>query len=239
MNAVLKKLKSMQDKKYLDFQANLIPNVDKSKMIGVRTPDLKKYAKELANTKYGFKFISELPHKYFDENQLHAFIISETKDFDECVLQVEKFLPYVDNWATCDQLSPKCFKKNKDKLIKYINKWIKSKKAFTVRFAIEMLMSHFLDEDYDKKYLDMVAKVNFKSIYDKVDIKLDYNKYYVEMMVAWYFATALAKQYDDAFKYIKLKKLNPWTHNKTIQKAIESFRVTESHKTVLKSLRIK
>lgn len=239
MTSIQKKLFSLQDKKYRDFQKILIPTVKSESIIGVRTPELKKLAKVLYKDKDIAKFLNDLPHKYFDENQLHAFIISEEKDFDTCISYVEKFLPYIDNWATCDQLSPKCFKKHKDKLLKYISKWIKSKKAYTVRFAIEMLMSYFLDDYFDKKYNDMVSNVKFKSKYKDIDLKQDSNKYYVEMMIAWYFATALAKQYKDTLPYIKNKKLIPWTHNKTIQKAVESFRVTEQHKKELRSLKEK
>ena len=239
MTSIQKKLFSLQDKKYRDFQITLIPTVASNSVIGVRTPELKKLAKEYYKDKDIEKFLNDLPHKYFDENQLHAFIISEEKDFNTCILYIEKFLPYIDNWATCDQLSPKCFKKNKDKLLKYINKWIKSKKAYVVRFAIEMLMSHYLDEDFDKKYNDLVSNLKFKSKYNAVDIKLDSDKYYVEMMIAWYFATALAKQYKLTLPYIKRKKLNPWTHNKTIQKAIESYRISEQHKKELRYLKEK
>ena len=239
MTSIQRKLFSLQDKQYRDFQKTLIPTVASNSVIGVRTPELKKLAKEYYKDKDIEKFLNDLPHKYFDENQLHAFIISEEKDFNTCILYIEKFLPYIDNWATCDQLSPKCFKKNKDKLLKYINKWIKSKKAYVVRFAIEMLMSHYLDEDFDKKYNDLVSNLKFKSKYNAVDIKLDSDKYYVEMMIAWYFATALAKQYKLTLPYIKRKKLNPWTHNKTIQKAIESYRISEQHKKELRSLKEK
>lgn len=235
---IQKTLFGLQDKKYRDFQKVLIPTVKQNSIIGVRTPDLKKYAKELYKNENIDKFLNDLPHKYFDENQLHAFIISEEKDFDICIKQIEKFLPYIDNWATCDQLSPKCFKKNKSELIKFISKWIKSKKAYTVRFAIEMLMSHYLDEGFDEKYLEMVSKVNYKSKFKKVDIKLDPDKYYVEMMIAWYFATALAKQYKSAYTYIKNKKLFMWTHNKAIQKALESYRVSEEHKIALKKYKL-
>ena len=232
------RLFELQDKKYRDMQIKIIPTVNPDTIIGVRTPDLRRLAKELLKGDYK-SFIEDLPHKYFDENQLHAFIISGIKDYDECLDCFNKFLPYIDNWATCDQLSPKCFKKHKDKLLKYISKWMKSKKAYAVRFAIEMLMSYFLDDYFDKKYNDMVSNVKFKSKYKDIDLKLDSNKYYVEMMIAWYFATALAKQYKDSLPYIKNKKLIPWTHNKTIQKAVESFRVTEQHKKELRSLKEK
>lgn len=239
MTNIQKRLYSLQDKKYRDFQKILIPTVKQESIIGVRTPDLKKYAKELSKDTNIDKFLNDLPHKYFDENQLHAFVLSEEKDFDLCIKKIEKFLPYIDNWATCDQLSPKCFKKYKEILIKYIYKWIKSKKAYVVRFAIEMLMSHFLDNDFDNKYLEVVSKVKFKSKYKNVDVKLDPDKYYVEMMIAWYFATALAKQYKETLPYIKNNKLIPWTHNKAIQKAVESFRVSDSHKVELKKMKRK
>ena len=225
MSNYLDKLKKLQDKKYAEFQAKLIPTVDKKRILGVRTPDLRKLAKELSNDKDVDKFLDKLPHKYFDENQLHAFIVSEIKDYDICIKRVNKFLPYVDNWATCDQMSPKVFAKNKDKLIKEIKKWIK---AYTVRFGIGMLMEHYLDENFDKKYLNLVSSIKFKN----------YNEYYVEMMRAWYFATALAKQYKDTLPYIKNKKLNEWTHNKTIQKAVESYRITNKQKDELRKYKI-
>ena len=215
-----------QDMEYRDFQSKLIPNVDKSYFIGVRTPVLRKYAKELLKTGDIGVFLNELPHEYFDENQLHAFILSGIKDFGECIAELEKFLPYINNWATCDQLSPKCFAKNKAELLKYINKWIKSDKTYTVRFAIGMLMSHFLDTDFDEKYLDTVAAVKSE-------------EYYINMMIAWYFATALAKQYESTLPYIENKALDKWTHNKAIQKAVESYRITDEHKKYLRTLKIK
>ena len=214
----------LQDKKYQELQYKIIPNVDN--IIGVRTPELRKLAKKLVKENNYKSFLEELPHKYFDENQLHAFIISELKDFNECIDYTNKFLPYIDNWATCDQMSPKVFKKNKDNLLKEIKVWIKSKETYTIRFAIGMLMSYFLDEDFDKKYLELVSKIKSK-------------EYYVNMMIAWYFATALAKQYDEAIKYIENNKLDVWVHNKTIQKAIESYRITEQQKEYLRALKIK
>ncbi len=226
MNEIQKFLFENQDIGYRDFQSKLIPNVDKSYFIGVRTPILRKYAKELLKTGDINAFFAELPHKYFDENQLHAFILSGIKDFDECIKETERFLPYVDNWATCDQLSPKCFKKNKSELLKYINNWLKSDKTYTVRFAIGMLMSHFLDEDFDEKYLTTVA--NVKS-----------DEYYINMMIAWYFATALAKQYESTLPFIENKVLDKWTHNKAIQKAVESYRITDEQKVYLRTLKIK
>ena len=195
-------------------------------MIGVRTPELRKYAKELLKREDIGEFLEILPHEYFDENQLHAFIISGIKDYDKCMKEVDKFLPYVDNWATCDQLSPKVFKKHRPELLKQIKKWIKSKETYTVRFAIGMLMEHFLDEDFDIKYPEMVSKLRS-------------DEYYINMMIAWYFATALAKQYDAILPFIEKKKLDKWTHNKAIQKSVESNRITPEQKEYLKTLKIK
>ena len=217
---------SNQDVEYRDFQSKLIPNVDKSYFIGVRTPILRKYAKRFLKTGDINAFFAELPHQYFDENQLHAFILSGIKSFEECIAETERFLPYVNNWATCDQLSPKCFAKNKEELLKYISMWIESDKTYTVRFAIGMLMSHFLDDDFDEKYLSKVAAV--KS-----------DEYYINMMIAWYFATALAKQYEKTLPFIEKKVLDKWTHNKAIQKAIESYRITDEQKAYLRTLKVK
>ena len=226
---IKKELFKNADKKYKNFQKPLIPSVSEEKMIGVRTPVLKELAKninkDIKKDDIYKGFLNKLPHKYFEENQLHAFLISEIKDFDECIKDINKFLPYVDNWATCDQLSPKIFKKYKIELLKEIDKWIKSKHIYTVRFGIKILMSHFLDEDFDKKYIDIVTKI--KS-----------NEYYINMMRAWFFATALAKQYDETIKYIENNKLDKFTHNQTIKKAIESFRVSVSHKKYLSSLKM-
>lgn len=215
-----------QDVKYRDFQSKLTPTIEANTAIGVRTPVLRKLAKDYSKRQDVDDFLADLPHKYFDENQLHAFILSEIKDFDECMGKLERFLPFVDNWATCDQMSPKCFKKNHEKLLPYLNKWIKSDDIYTVRFAIVTLMSHFLDDDFDEGYLKLVS-----------DIKSD--EYYINMAIAWYFATALAKQYDKTIPYIENKTLDVWTHNKAIQKSIESYRVTAEHKEYLKSLKIK
>ncbi len=220
------KLFKLQDIKYRDFQAKLIPNIDINMVIGVRTPDLKKYAKELIKNNNYSSFLNDLPHKYFDENQLHAFIISELKDFDKCIEYINEFLPYVDNWATCDQMSPTIFKKYPDKLISNIKKWIKSKKTYTIRFGIGMLMQYYLDDNFKKEYLELIS--NIRS-----------NEYYVNMMISWFFATALAKKYDDTIIYLENNKLDTWVHNKTIQKAIESYRITDGQKEYLKSLKIK
>lgn len=222
---IRKELFNMQDAKYRDFQAKLMPTVDPEKMIGVRTPELRKYAKQLIKSGDAAEFISELPNEYFDENQLHAFIISEMKDYEECIAEVNRFLPYVDNWATCDQLSPKVFKKHRAQLLGEIKKWIKSEKTYTIRFGIGMLMQHYLDEEFKAEYPEMVAAV--KS-----------DEYYVNMMIAWYFATALAKQYEEVLPFIENKVLDKWTHNKAIQKSVESYRITPEQKEYLKRLRI-
>ena len=223
---MIDELFKLQDKKYQELQYKIIPNVDKDTIIGVRTPELRKLAKEIVKENNYKSFLEELPHKYFDENQLHAFIISEIKDYDECIGYVNKFLPYVDNWATCDQMSPKVFKKNTDKLLDEIKVWTKSKDTYTIRFGIGTLMQYYLDDKFNKKYLDIVSK-----------IKSD--EYYVNMMIAWFFATSLAKQYKDTIIYLENNKLDVWTHNKTIQKAVESYRITPEQKNYLKSLKRK
>ena len=215
----------LQDSQYRDFQAKLIPSASADKMIGVRTPVLRKLAKDLAKRKEIGGFLNDLPHRYFDENQLHAFIISQLKDYEQCMDEVIRFLPYIDNWATCDQLSPKIFRKHRPKLIDQIRKWIISDRTYTIRFGIGMLMEHFLDEDYDPAYPEMVAWIRS-------------DEYYVNMMIAWYFATALAKQYDSILPFIKNRRLDPWTHNKTIQKARESYRISPEQKEYLKALKI-
>ena len=219
-----KYLFELQDLKYRELQAKIIPNISIENIIGVRTPLLRNLAKKLVKENNYASFLDKLPHKYFDENQLHAFILSELKDYDECINYVDEFLPYVDNWATCDQMSPKVFKKNTLKLLDSIKVWIKSDKTYTIRFAIGMLMSHYLDDEFNKDYLSMVSKI--KS-----------NEYYVNMMIAWYFATALAKQYEATIPYIKNNILDTWTHNKTIQKACESYRVLDEIKIYLKTLK--
>lgn len=216
----------LADEKYRDFQAKLIPSADKDRFIGVRTPLLRSLAKRIYKETDCTEFLAGLPHKYFDENQLHAFIISEIKDFELCVEEVCRFLPFIDNWATCDQLSPKVFGKHKNELLVYIKRWIADDKTYTVRFGIGMLLSHFLDSDFDVSYLDMVSGI--KS-----------NEYYINMMIAWFFATALAKQYDTAIKYIENRTLDTWTHNKAIQKACESYRVSDIHKEYLRTLKAK
>ena len=222
---IVAELFRLQDKKYAAFQAKLIPTVEADRIIGVRTPELRTFARKLAKDEDTASFLASLPHQYFDEDQLHAFVISLEKDFDKCLDEIEVFLPFIDNWATCDQLSPKVFKKEPEKLLSHICAWIKSDKVYTVRFAIGMLMQHFLDERFDPKYADMVATIRS-------------DEYYINMMIAWYFATALAKQYDSILPYLEEKKLDAWTHNKAIQKSVESYRITPEQKAYLKSLKV-
>ena len=222
--SVYDRLKKYEDDKYKEFQAKLVPNIDSNTIIGVRTPDMRSIAKEVFGTKEAEEFLNELPHNYYEENLVHFFLIAMIKDFDECINKVEEFLPYIDCWPVCDQASPKIFKKNHNRLLPYIKKWIKSKHVYTARFAMRMLMNEFLDKDFKEEYLELVANKKGED-------------YYLKMMKAWYFATALAKQYDATIKYIENKKLDTWSHNKAIQKAIESFRVTDEHKEYLRTLK--
>ena len=223
---IQQELFALKDTKFRDFQAKLIPSVSIDSMIGVRTPQIRKMAKDYYKSDDLTGFLKNLPHKYFEENQLHAFILSEMKNIDECLLELDRFLPYIDNWATCDQLSPKCFKNNKDRLISKIDEWLESDNAYTVRFAIKSIMENFLADDFKTDYLDKVASVKRE-------------EYYVKMMISWFFATALAKQYDKAIAYLEEKRLDLWVHNKTIQKAVESYRITDEQKRYLKSLKLK
>ncbi len=217
-------LLSMQDIKYADFHAKLIPNIDRELVIGVRTPMLRKYAANLSKSEDSKVFISYLPHKYYEENNLHAFLIERIKDVDTLFFELDRFLPYIDNWATCDMLRPKVFSKHKDKLIQKIHQWLKSEHTYTVRYGIGMLLVHFLDDDFSADYLKLVS-----------EIKSD--EYYINMMRAWYFAEALAKQYDNILPYIQNRVLDDWTHRKAIQKAVESFRIADEQKMYLKTLR--
>ncbi len=215
----------LQDKKYREFQIKLIPTVDPDTVIGVRTPDLRRLAAHAGKAEDIDEFLSVLPHRYFDENQLHAFIVSGIKDFGACVEKVSRFLPYVDNWATCDQMSPRVFAKHKTELLAQTDAWLRSGKTYTVRFAVGMLMQHFLGDEFDPAFPEAVSRIVS-------------DEYYVRMMVAWYFATALAKQYDSVIPFIENKKLDEWTHNKAIRKAIESRRITEEQKQYLRRLKI-
>ena len=216
----------MQDKQYAAFQAKLTPGVPPENIIGVRVPVLRKFAKEFAKEVEVNDFVHRLPHKYYDENMLHSLLISQIKDYDECISLTDEFLPYVDNWAVCDIMSPKVFAKHKEALIEKIKIWSDSRHTFTCRFGIETLMTHYLDKDFKTEYLKIPAAVRSE-------------EYYVKMMVAWFFATALAKQWDAAIPFIEQKRLAPWTHNKTIQKAIESYRITPEQKEHLRTLKIK
>lgn len=221
---IQKELFALQDISYADFQAKLVPNIPRELFIGVRVPEARKLAKRLAKEPEISDFLTDLPHKYYDENILHALLISEIKDYDACIVEVDNFLPYVDNWAVCDMLSPKIFKKNRPALLNKIKEWSTSEKIYTGRFGIGMLMSYFLDDDFKPEYLGIPASVHS-------------GEYYVRMMIAWFFATALAKQWDATIKYIKDHRLDTWTHNKAIQKARESRRITPKQKEYLKLLR--
>ena len=222
---IRRSLFDLQDIKYRDFQAKLIPGKDTEIMIGVRTPELRKLAKQMLKREDIGEFLRDLPHRYFDEDQLHAFIVSGIKEYGKCMEELVRFLPFVDNWATCDQMSPGVFKKHKPELLAEIREWLGSEHTYTVRFGIGMLMQHFLDEDFDPAYPELVAGVHSE-------------EYYVNMMIAWYFATALAKQYNAVLPFIEGRRLDPWTHNKTIQKAVESYRISDEQKEYLKSLKV-
>lgn len=224
LDRIEKELLNMGDIKYREFSSALMPTVNADTVIGIRTPLLRAYAKKLINDGRSQYFIESLPHRYYEQNNLHAFIIEQAKDFDECIRQIEIFLPYIDNWATCDSLSPKCLRKNKPALLTKIRDWVTSPHEFTVRFALKCLMAHFLDDDFENSYLNIAASP-----------KRD--EYYINMMVAWFFATALAKQWDAAVPYIEKRKLSPWIHAKTIQKACESYRITDEQKTFLRTLK--
>lgn len=221
---VASKLKELKDDAYRDFQSKLVPNISPDLILGVRTPDMRRIAKEVFQSEGRDAFLSDLPHKYYEENLVHFFVLSMIKDFKECVDRVEAFLPYVDCWPVSDQATPKVFRKNHEKLLPYIRKWIASDHVYTARFGIRMLMNEFLGEDFKEEYLALVASKTGED-------------YYLKMMVAWYFATALAKQYDRTILYIEGHKLEEWTHKKAIQKALESFRVSDDHKEYLKTLR--
>jgi len=222
--SIYERLLSNKDEKYKDFQSKLVPNIDKETIIGVRTPQMREIAKKVFGTQEADTFIQVLPHQYYEENLIHFFIISKIKDFDECVKEVEKFLPYINCWPVCDQATPMVFKKNHAKLLPLIKKWIKSDHVYTARFGIRMLMNEFLNEDFKEEYLEIVSSKKG-------------NDYYLKMMIAWFFATALAKQYDATIKYIEERRLDPWIHQKTIQKAIESYRVSDEHKEYIKNFK--
>ncbi len=226
VNDIQQRLLALQDVQYRDFQIKLIPTIDPETIIGVRTPILRKLAKELSSTPQGETFVKLLPHHYYEENNLHAFLLEQYTDYSQTILALNTFLPYINNWATCDSLSPKSFKKNLIPLLSQIKIWLSSAHVYTVRFALGMLMRYYLDEAFQENYLALAAAIHS-------------NEYYVQMMEAWFFATALAKQYDAAIIYLQENKLDPWVHNKTIQKAIESYRLNERQKEILRRLKRK
>ena len=223
---ITKELLSLRDDKVADFTSRTIPNIDREKILGIKTPELKAIAKKYLGSDEGDKFLKEVPHKYFEEDQVHVFMLSLIKDFDRCISETERFLPLIDNWATCDQFNPKVFARHKDEIREYALKWMKSDKTYEVRFGILNLMRYFFKEDFD---INLVGRV--------VEVKSE--EYYINMMIAWYLATALAYRYDDILPILAEKRLDPWIHNKTIRKACESFRITPEQKNELKLLVIK
>ncbi len=220
------RLFELQDLAYRDFHAKLIPTVDQEKVIGVRTPALRKFAKEFGKSEEAGEFMKVLPHDYYEENNLHGFLIEGFKDYEQCICALDAFLPYVDNWATCDMMAPKVFKKHLPELEHKIDEWMASEHAYTVRYGIGMLMRFYLDEEFRVEYLAKAAAVESE-------------EYYVKMMIAWFFATALAKQYEAALPFIEERRLEKWTHNKAIQKAVESNRITAEQKKYLRTWKIK
>ena len=226
MTEIQERLFALQDPAYRDFTAPLLPNLPRETIIGVRTPALRRLAKELKQEGKAGEFLRLLPHAYFEENGLHAALLCLEKDFERCLEELERFLPFIDNWATCDGLNPDCFKKHHGELIKRVPAWLASTHTYTIRFGVGVLMNHFLDGDFRPEYLDWVAAIRSE-------------EYYVNMMRAWYFATALAKQYEAAYPFLLQRRLDRWTHNKAIQKAVESYRITPEQKADLKLLRWK
>ncbi len=227
VNEIQNEIFKLQDKKYRDFQAKLIPNINPKTIVGVRTGELRILAKQLFKQNDFSDFLNSLAHKYFEENQLHSFIISEIKDFDSCIFEVNKFLPFIDNWATCDQMLPKVFKEHKDELLEYINIWLFSENTSTyaIRFAIKNLMTYFLGTNFNLAYPNMILKIHSQ-------------EYYINMMIAWYFSEGLVKQYNSILPILENKMLEKWTHNKTIQKAIESYRLSKEQKVYLRTLKV-
>jgi len=216
----------LADDDYKAFMIKLLPTVDKNSVIGVRMPRLRALSKELWKSGGAEEFMDSLPHELYDENMLHALLICDIRDYSECIERIDAFLPFVDNWGTCDSLRPKCFAKNRDRLISDIERWISSERVYTKRFGLEMLMTHYLDENFEPAMLELAASVTGED-------------YYLRMMVAWYFATALSKQYENAISYLTERRLPVWVHNKTVQKATESLRISCEKKDFLRTLRIK
>jgi len=248
---LVKRLKAEQDLKYRDFHSALLPNIDKGTFIGVRVPVMRKIAKEFAADATPAelsRFLDKLPHRYFEENQVHLFVVERLKDADECLRRIEQFLPYIDNWAVCDGKSPKALLKDEARFLERIRVWLESPEPYTVRFGVNMLMTFFLDGRFDKNQLKLVAAID-ENLFDDSDTgrtgaaptaKRDArptDRYYVQMVVAWYMATALAKQWETAFPYIKNRRLSPWIHAKSIQKACESYRITDEQKDILRKLK--
>lgn len=223
---ITEQLLALRDLEYKQFHSKLMPTINPDVIIGVRTPELRKFAKQLRESTEVELFINQLPHHYYEENNLHGFLIENIKDFDACIAALNIFLPYVDNWATCDMMSPKALKNDLPKLYEQIKTWIASGETYTIRFGVNMLMKYFLEEAFLPEYPELVASI-------------DSEEYYVKMVVAWYFATALSKQYDAVLPYLTEHRLDAWTHNKTIQKAVESYRITAEQKTYLKTLKMK
>lgn len=221
---VYEKLLACRDEEFGAFQRKLVPNISPDTIIGVRTPQMRKIAKEVFGTEEGDSFIKKLPHTYYEENMVHFFMISLIRDFEECFRAVEEFLPFVDCWPVSDQSTPKVFKKNHEKLIPAVTRWIASNHVYTARFGLRMLMNEYLGEDFKEEYLELAASKTGED-------------YYLKMMVAWFFATALAKRYEESVVYLEQCRLDPWVHKKTIQKAVESFRVSEEHKNYLRTLK--
>ena len=219
-----KQLFELQDLKYRDFHSKLMPETDKETVIGIRTPVLRKFAKEFAGTSEAEAFLRQLPHRYYEENNLHMMLITGIKDYEKCMEEIQRFLPCIDNWATCDYPAPKCFARHKDQVLEEAKRWISSGETYVIRYGIGMLMRLFLDEDFSSEYLEMAAAVQSQ-------------EYYVNLMIAWYFATALAKQWDATVPYIEQHKLSDWVHRKTVQKAVESYRITPEQKEYLKGFR--
>ena len=248
---LVKRLLAEQDLKYRDFHASLLPNIDKKTIIGVRVPTMRKIAKEFVGSavkesakgsaksmpKDVANFLDKLPHKYFEENQVHLFAVERIKEFDECLHRIEQFLPYIDNWAVCDGKSPKALLKDEARFYAKICEWLKSTKPYTVRFGVNMLMNFFLDERFSKEHLKLVAAIDENLFDDNGRAECPTDRYYVQMVIAWYMATALAKQWAATFPYIKGRKLSPWIHAKTIQKACESYRITDEQTKILRALK--
>ena len=223
---VQKRLFEMQDAEYRDFHAKLVPTMEKTKFIGIRTPMLRKFAKKFGKTEESEIFLQVLPHQYYEENNLHGLLIEQIRDYDKCLEELERFLPFIDNWATCDLLALHMMKKHRDVFIREVFRWIESDQPYTIRFGIGMLMRHYLDEEFKPEYPEKVAAIRSE-------------EYYVNMMRAWYFATALAKQSEKVLPFLEERRMDVWTHNKTIQKAIESCRITPEQKAYLRTLRIR